>query len=308
MIAGRTATRCESDRTSVCHAKGTGGGWLNEKHRGTTWIAVLAACILCQTAAHGQATSSAVDIDYRNWITRASLEDGPDAAADLELRIGLTEADSADSRGRRSDTIHFLSYQFAAIGILYTLPEDVTGWTEEQKENYSLSTWWENVQDPTWDSDEFYLNYILHPYWGAAYFVRSRERGYGEYDSFLYAAALSAAYEFGAEALFEQPSIQDLIVTPIGGWFVGHYFMTVRDDILAGSEPGTDRPFGQDVVLALTDPLGALNRTVDGWFGMEQRFAIQPFMLTRDVPQRLQGGEIASETEWVYGLAFTYTW
>ena len=30
--------------------------------------------------------------------------------------------------------------------------------------------------EPVWDDDEFYLNYILHLYWGATYYMRGRER------------------------------------------------------------------------------------------------------------------------------------
>jgi len=72
-----------------------------------------------------------------------------------------------DREGLKRDTWYFLGYQAAAVVILYAMPESVTGWTDEQKSNYSLSIWWDNVRNPTWDSDDFAINYILHPYWGA---------------------------------------------------------------------------------------------------------------------------------------------
>jgi Domain of unknown function (DUF3943) len=299
-------------------------------HTGKKCVAVLAALMACDTAAgqvsaeHGSALESCrraaaklfskrppgcvqrLESDAAAVLERSShglqnLDEFMDSAGDEFLR-------QPDARGRRSDTLHFFAYQGVSIAILYALPESVTGWTDEQRENYSLAQWWDHVQHPKWDSDEFYLNYIAHPYWGAAYFVRSRERGYGDYDSFWYSAGLSASYEFGAEALFENPSIQDLIVTPVGGWLVGRYFMSVRDDIAAKGDV-SDLPLGQRVVLTLTDPLGAINRTVDGWFGLEQRFTLQPFFVRREVRHPVEDGALRPpENEPVYGFTFTYAW
>jgi len=38
--------------------------------------------------------------------------------------------------GIRRDTVYFLGLQFAAIGVIYVLPEDISGWSPEQKDNY----------------------------------------------------------------------------------------------------------------------------------------------------------------------------
>lgn len=273
-------------------------------------MAVLAACIVFDTASGGVSAEHAGALEgCRRAAGQTFTARSPGLVDGLEFDTACIAKLSRDHRGRRSDTLHFFSYQAVSVAILYALPESVTGWTDEQRENYSLSQWWENVQDPEWDTDDFFLNYVTHPYWGAAYFVRSRERGYGEYDSFWYSAALSASYEFGAEALFENPSIQDLIVTPVGGWLVGRYFMAVREDILAGTEAVSELPLQQRVVLTLTDPLGAINRTVDRWFGLDQRFTVQPFVLTRDVRHGVQDGVTRpADTERVYGLTFIYVW
>jgi hypothetical protein len=67
------------------------------------------------------------------------------------------------------------------------------------------------------------VNYIGHPYFGATYYTRARERGFDRIDSFLYSAVASTIYEFGVEAIFERPSYQDLIVTPIGGALLGGF-------------------------------------------------------------------------------------
>ncbi len=170
-----------------------------------------------------------------------------------------------DWPGLRRDTYYFLGVQFAIIGVLYVLPESVSAWTEEQKEEYSLQKWWDNIRDPVWDKDEWYINYLLHPYWGSTYYIRGRERGFGRMDSFWYSVFLSALYEFGAEALFEKPSIQDLIVTPVGGTLIGLYFDDVRAGIKA--KPGK-RGLGDQTVLVLTDPLGAISGGLDSLFGI----------------------------------------
>ncbi len=283
-------------------------------HSAAKCVALPAACIFCFMAADAVfADRVGVPEGCGRIVVKALTErprmERPEAGAVCTLTDNSDSFSMPDRAGRRSDTLHFLSYQGVSVAILYALPESFTGWTDEQKESYSLSQWWDNVQNPEWDTDDFFLNYVAHPYWGAAYFVRSRERGFGELDSFLYSAALSASYEFGAEALFENPSIQDLIVTPVGGWLVGRYFMTVREGILADYGDSGELPFGRRAVLAMTDPLGAINRSIDRWLGLDQRFTIQPFVVTQAVRRPIQDGALQSvESEQVYGFTFTYVW
>lgn len=272
-------------------------------------LSVLAASIVYGTAARGEMTDDPLGTVTCIPATEQAVTGRRPVSADgSKFGISCTAGRDPDRRGRRADTVHFLGYQVATIAILYSLPESTTGWTSERKENYSLAQWWDNVQRPQWDTDDHFVNYVMHPYWGAAYFVRSRERGYGELDSFLYAAALSAAYEFGAEALFEEPSIQDLITTPVGGWLLGRYFMGLREDILGGHDSASELPFRQRFVLTVTDPLGAVNRTVDRWFGLEH-LKMQPFAHVRPVTGRVAGDATTSaQTERIYGITFTYEW
>ena len=216
--------------------------------------------------------------------------------------------DTRDRAGLRRDTWYFLSYQVATIGILYALPEGVSGWTDEQKSGYSMSIWWDNVTHPQIDSDDFYINYILHPYWGAAYFVRAQERGYTDMQSFWYAALLSSAYEFGAEALFEEPSIQDLIVTPIGGTLVGMYFMTVRDNIRKREAVLGHRTTKDKWLWVLTDPLGSLNRQFDKLFGWETEFHMRPYSYTRRREPGMQFDPVPWDEDRVYGIEIRFQW
>ncbi len=176
-----------------------------------------------------------------------------------------------DWRGIGKDTAFFLGYQFAVIGVLYLLPEDVTSWTKDQK-RASLDDWWENVQNPVWDKDKWWINYIAHPYWGATFYVRARERGFGEWGSFGYSTLLSCLYEFGIEAFFEPPSYQDLIVTPVGGFLVGKYiFEPIRERIKLKPE----REWYDYLTLCLTDPLGAANSFFEWLFGWKSELRLQ---------------------------------
>ena len=176
-----------------------------------------------------------------------------------------------DWKGIRKDTAYYMGYQVVIIGILYLLPEDVTNWTTEQKK-VGIQKWWENVTDPHWDTDKFWINYIAHPYWGAIFYTRGRERGLGEWGAFGYSALLSAMYEFGIEALFEQPSYQDLVVTPVGGFLIGKYlFEPIRERIKLKEE----RRWYDYLTLTLTDPMGAANSFFDWVFGWQAELRLQ---------------------------------
>jgi len=182
-------------------------------------------------------------------------------------------ASSADWRGIRRDTVYFLGLQFAAIGVIYVLPEDISGWSPEQKDNYSIEKWKENVRNPHWDDDKWWINYILHPYWGGAYYIRAQERGLDRGQSFLYSVLLSTLYEYGTEAFFEKPSYQDLIVTPVVGSLLGRYLFTpIRQSIRA--QPG-ELGWSSKTILFLTDPLGVINAQVDRIFGVKTDVNLQ---------------------------------
>ena len=177
-----------------------------------------------------------------------------------------TPPGTPDYRGAARDTGYFMLYQTVIIGVIYVLPESISGWSKEDKENYSKDTWKENVRNPHWDDDDFVINYVLHPYWGATYYVRGRERGFSPTQSFFFSAGLSFLYEFGFEALFEQPSYQDLIVTPVAGSLLGEYwFWGLRNRIKA--KPGS-LTWQDKTILVLTDPLGTAGTLTDRLLGI----------------------------------------
>ncbi|MHB1187279.1 DUF3943 domain-containing protein [Thiobacillus sp.] len=178
-----------------------------------------------------------------------------------------------DWPGAGRDTAYFLGYQFAAITVLYVAPESISGWDSEQKSNYSFDKWRHNVSEPVWDEDRWWINYILHPYWGGAYYIRARERGLDRAQAFLYSALLSTLFEYGAEALAEPVSIQDLIVTPVVGALVGEYlFSPLRERIRA--KPGK-LVWSDKAILFITDPLGVINAETDRLLGVKTTLQFQ---------------------------------
>jgi hypothetical protein len=197
----------------------------------------------------------------------------PAALSDASIESpGPEPALAPDWKGVRRDTYHFLGYQFAVLGLLYVMPTSVTNW---EQDGQHLDKWWDNVTHPNWDEDAFYINYLLHPYWGATYYVRGRERNLSRWQSFGYSTLLSTLYEFGAEALFEKPSYQDLIVTPILGSLLGEFvFMSIRNSIKAKAGP---HDTADRFLLVLTDPLGVVGEMINRLFGVQTQVSLTPF-------------------------------
>lgn len=175
--------------------------------------------------------------------------------------------DGKDWSGMRRDLYYLVGWQVVATGIIYHAPFEFSNWNEEEKDGLGFEQWGNNVTHPVWDEDHWAVNYVLHPYWGAAYYIRGRERGFSRRESFWVAVLYSTVYEFGIESFLEEPSIQDIVVTPLLGAALGRYFENVRTRIRSRSGPLS---FTDKTKLALTDPLGALNRSVDRLFGIRE--------------------------------------
>jgi hypothetical protein len=77
------------------------------------------------------------------------------------------------------------------------------------------------TRPPAFDKDLWYINYVLHPYHGAYFYNNIRSQGATIWQSAFYSLLQSTLWEYVWEGGFEQPSIQDLIVTPIAGSILG---------------------------------------------------------------------------------------
>jgi len=217
--------------------------------------------------AFAQDFSDSSEPDANAWWVQHATEES------AEKKFHLLPDNSEMPRdwlGLARDTGFLFAYQVAVVGILSALPSSISNWNGHNKD-ISFEKWWDNVQHPHWDHDSWTINYIGHPYFGATYYIRARERGMDRIDSFLYAAFASALYEFGVEAFFEKPSYQDLIVTPIGGALLGGFvFEPLRSWV-------TNKPelkWYDHVILIGTDPIGALNYVTESLLGIKSNIRV----------------------------------
>lgn len=114
-----------------------------------------------------------------------------------------------------------------AIGLIFFLamPSSISHW-----ETTGSQTFWNAIpknyrraftQAPVFDKDPFIVNYVAHPYSGSVYYNSVRSQGLNPLQSFAFAFAQSTMWEYLIEASMEQPSIQDLIATPVLGAVLG---------------------------------------------------------------------------------------
>lgn len=123
----------------------------------------------------------------------------------------------------------------ATVGVLSLLPDDATAWNRKEREKVPMwQRYFDNVMHgPVVDKDNAIFNYVLHPYAGAAYYMSARSLGFNLWQSALYSAAVSTLFwEYGFEAFYEKPSVQDLILTPVCGTVLGELFYLSKRKIV----------------------------------------------------------------------------
>lgn len=133
------------------------------------------------------------------------------------------------------NTSLFVATSVVCFGVLFMLPESVTQWDKQKMLDEGITDKWkENVAaGPVWDNDNFFFNYITHPYAGAVYYMTARSSGFKWYESFGYSAIMSTFFwEYGVEAFAEIPSWQDIIITPTVGLAFGEGFYYAKKSIL----------------------------------------------------------------------------
>lgn len=189
-----------------------------------------------------------------------------------EMPVPATGAEkrAPDWNGVGRDTGVILGAQIGAAAVTYVMPESFSGWSEEQKRS-SFDKYWRNFGAPVWDKDKYYVNYVIHPYWGATYYTRARERGLDQTSSFVYSVMMSTMFEYGAECFAEKPSIQDLIVTPVVGSLLGGYVFEPLRNLIKSKQ---DLRWYDHALLIATDPIGLLSAGVEKMFGIKSTITV----------------------------------
>lgn len=229
-------------------------------------------------------TSATTDQSVTNLPPSAETTTGESSSQSAGAEISIP-----DWSGIWRDTGTFFGTQVVAAGIIYTMPQSVSGWSSEEKKN-SFKKYFDNLGDPVIDKDKLYINYVLHPYWGATYYIRGRERGLDKLSAFAYSVLISSMYEFGIECFFEKPSIQDLIVTPVAGSLLGAFlFEPWRDSIKRKQE----LRWYDHVAMVVTDPLGVLSQGIEKVLGIKSTVMVN-YSLPH-MPVRSTGTSVASK-------------
>lgn len=127
----------------------------------------------------------------------------------------------------------FTVASFVGIGVYALAPSSFTGTTKDGKQ-YEES--WNSFKDawtkpPVKDTDAWTVNYLGHPYFGALFYLSQRNYGESPLHSFLFSTFMSTAFEYFIESWSEQPSINDLIVTPVVGSILGEVIFLATQEM-----------------------------------------------------------------------------
>jgi hypothetical protein len=137
----------------------------------------------------------------------------------------------------------------AIMALMTLLPASATHWDkgDDLWGNFTSAF----TSPPVWDSDEWPVNYVVHPWMGSIFYLLARDLGAGPLGSFAYSTGLSASWEYFVESWSEQPSQQDLMTTSTVGSVFGEAFYQVRTQVL---EAGASAPWKKAVGWIL-DPV-----------------------------------------------------
>lgn len=166
----------------------------------------------------------------------------------------------------------FLGTTVISFGILYALPESATQWDKEKmREEGITKKWEENIhKGPVIDNDNFFFNYVTHPWAGAGYYMTARSSGFKWWDSFLYSSLMSTIFwEYGVEAFAEIPSVQDIFITPIVGSMFGEGFFYAKKSIMKHDKRILKSKVLGITTLFLMDPF---NTILDG-IGYQDKYS-----------------------------------
>ncbi len=163
-------------------------------------------------------------------------------------------------------------FAIGTIGAIAMLPENVSQWTNEDKQftdaQELLKKHADNIaKGPVWDNDAWAVNYIGHPVAGSYFYVWGRQAGLSWQESAMLTTLMSTFFwEYGWEAFAETPSTQDLIVTPLLGSVLGEGTNYLFNRILENDGKIYDMKWLGDLGRGLLNPIGEMNKYLDSAF------------------------------------------
>lgn len=160
-----------------------------------------------------------------SWIFKAnhfSLTVVNNEALDLNFRPTNNDLTNVDKFWKASANV--LVFNLTIQTILFLSPESFTNWDKEEKYRIKsiLSQYKESfTKPPVLDEDGWLVNYVGHPWQGSFYYNSLRSQEASFWSSSFFCIGNTLLWEYVWEGGFEQPSIQDLIVTPVAGILLG---------------------------------------------------------------------------------------
>ncbi len=184
----------------------------------------------------------------------------------------------------------FMGAAVVSFGVLWVLPESFTNWDKEEMLEYGLiQRWKDNVRaGPVWDDDDIFLNWIMHPWAGAVYFMSARGSGFNKWESFAYSTIMSTFFwEYGIEAFAEIPSWQDLLITPILGSVLGEFFFKWKGNIIRNDKKVLNSKILGGTSLFIMDPF---NMIIDG-LGYKTKNKMQTYSAIAPIDYDFRSGK-----------------
>jgi len=120
-------------------------------------------------------------------------------------------------------SLFIFGFETISTTILFVSPESISRWDMSEITMVNCLNNFKRAytEPPIIDKDWWIVNYIGHPYQGAYFYNAVRSQNATILQSSLFCFGHSMLWEYFAEAFFEQPSIQDILVTPISGILIG---------------------------------------------------------------------------------------
>jgi hypothetical protein len=130
-------------------------------------------------------------------------------------------------------TKYVMGYNLSIGLCLILAPEHISKW--ERKDKFQAERILKQYRQtytspPVTDGDLWMINCVGHPYQGSFYYNSVRSQGAKVWQSAIFCVGQTLVWEYGWEGGMEQPSVQDLIVTPVAGVLFGElsHFATVK--------------------------------------------------------------------------------
>jgi hypothetical protein len=138
--------------------------------------------------------------------------------------------------------------------VMIVLPRSITNWEDQYWLYFGQKFKSAYTSPPVWDHDPWVINYIGHPIQGAIFFNSLRSQDCSFWASAGFNVFHTLFWEYALESIMEQPSIQDLIVTPVAGSVLGELLNYLTKRMRVGGFTT-----GEKILVTLINPTYVVN-------------------------------------------------